>query len=30
VAEAKKVAMRKMFAVSNWGFGRNGFSWEIN
>jgi hypothetical protein len=30
VAEARKVAMRKLFAVSNWGFGRNGFSWEIN
>ena len=30
VAEAKKVAMRKLFSVSNWGFGRNGFSWETN
>lgn len=30
VAEARKVAMRKLFATSNWGFGRNGFSWEIN
>lgn len=28
VAEAKKVAMRKMFAPSLWGFGRNGFSYE--
>lgn len=30
VAEARKVAMRKLFAVSNWGFGRNGYSWETN
>jgi hypothetical protein len=26
--EARNVAMRKMFAPSMWGFGRNGFSWE--
>lgn len=26
--EARQVAMRKMFAPLQWGFGRNGFSWE--
>ena len=30
VAEARKVAMRKMFSRAQWGFGRNGFSWETN
>jgi hypothetical protein len=30
VAEARKVAMRKLFAVANFGFGKNGFSWESN
>lgn len=30
VAEARKIAMRKMFTPSQWGFGRNGFSWETN
>lgn len=28
VKKAKENAMRKMFAPSLWGFGRNGFSWE--
>ena len=28
--EARNIAMRKLFAVSAWGFGRNGFSWETN
>lgn len=28
VKEARKVAMRKLFAPQAWGFGRNGFSWE--
>ena len=28
--EARDIAMRKLFAVSAWGFGRNGFSWESN
>lgn len=28
VAEARRIAMRKMFAPAHWGFGRNGFSWE--
>lgn len=30
VAEAKKIAMRKLFAALQMGFGRNGFSWEQN
>jgi hypothetical protein len=30
VAEAKKIAMRKLFATLQMGFGRNGFSWEQN
>lgn len=30
VLEAKKIAMRKLFTPSQWGFGRNGFSWEGN
>lgn len=30
VAEAKKIALRKMFTTLNWGFGRNGFSWDTN
>ena len=30
VKEARDIAMRKFFPVSAWGFGRNGFSWEIN
>ena len=30
VAEAKKVMMRKLFSPAPWGFGRNGFSWEVN
>lgn len=30
VAEAKKEVMRKLFTPSQWGFGRNGFSWEQN
>lgn len=28
VAEARKLAMRKMFAPSGWGFGGGGFSWS--
>jgi hypothetical protein len=28
VAMARKEALRKMFAPTVWGFGRNGFSWE--
>lgn len=28
VKNAKSDAMRKLFAASTWGFGRNGFSWE--
>lgn len=28
VLEARKVAMRKMFTPLQWGFGRNGFSWD--
>lgn len=28
VMNARKAAMRKMFAPAAWGFGRNGFSWE--
>lgn len=28
VTQARKDAMRKMFAPAPWGFGRNGFSWE--
>jgi len=28
VAEARKLAMRKMFAPTGWGFGRGGFVWE--
>lgn len=28
VAEARKLAMRKMFAPSGWGFGSGGFSWS--
>src|SRR5574343_240794 len=28
VMQARKDAMRKLFAPMNWGFGRNGFSWE--
>lgn len=28
VAEARKLAMRKLFAPTAWGFGRGGFSWE--
>lgn len=28
VKEARKLAMRKLFAPMPWGFGRNGFSWE--
>lgn len=28
VVEARKAAMRKMFTPMQWGFGRNGFSWE--
>lgn len=27
VAEARKLAMRKLFAPTQWGFGRGGFSW---
>lgn len=27
VKEAKNIAMRKLFSPSQWGFGRNGFSW---
>ena len=30
VAEAKKIAMWKLFTPMQWGFGRNGFSWESN
>jgi hypothetical protein len=30
VAEARKIVMRKLFAPLQWGFGRNGFSWEGN
>jgi hypothetical protein len=30
VAEAKKVAMRKLFATLQFGFGRNGFTWDGN
>lgn len=26
--EARQIAMRKLFAPLQWGFGRNGFSWE--
>lgn len=28
VTEAKKLAMRKMFAPIGWGFGRGGFTWD--
>lgn len=28
VKEARDAAMRKLFAPAQWGFGRNGFSWE--
>jgi hypothetical protein len=28
VKEAKKLAMRKLFAPQGWGFGNNGFRWE--
>lgn len=28
VQEARKLAMRKMFAPAGWGFGRGGFSWD--
>lgn len=28
VTEARKSAMRKLFAPAQWGFGRNGFTWE--
>jgi hypothetical protein len=28
--EARKIMMRKLFAVSAWGFGRNGFSWDTD
>lgn len=28
VTEARKLAMRKLFAPAPWGFGRQGFSWE--
>jgi hypothetical protein len=28
VEQARREAMRKMFAPTRWGFGRNGFSWE--
>lgn len=28
VKEARLIAMRKMFTPMQWGFGRNGFSWE--
>ena len=28
VAEARKLAMQKLFAPLPWGFGRNGFAWE--
>lgn len=28
VKEARDAAMRKLFTPSQWGFGRNGFSWE--
>jgi hypothetical protein len=30
VAEAKKIVLRKLFTPLQWGFGRNGFSWEGN
>lgn len=30
VAEAKKIVMRKLFTPLQYGFGRNGFSWEGN
>ena len=30
VLEAKKIMMRKLFSVSEWGFGRNGWSYETN
>lgn len=30
VLEAKKIAQRKLFTPLQWGFGRNGFSWENN
>lgn len=30
VRQARREAMRKMFAPQPWGFGRNGFSWEKN
>jgi len=30
VAEAKKAVMRKLFTPLQWGFGRNGFTWEGN
>ena len=28
VLEARKTAMRKLFAPMGWGFGRGGYSWE--
>lgn len=28
VARARRVAMRKLFAPTQWGFGRHGFAWE--
>ena len=28
VMDAKNSVMRKLFAPTKWGFGRNGFSWE--
>ena len=28
VTEAKKLAMRKLFTPTSWGFGRGGFSWD--
>lgn len=28
VKEARKMVMRKLFAPQQWGFGRNGFTWE--
>ena len=30
ISEAKKIVMRKLFTPLQWGFGRNGFSWEGN
>jgi hypothetical protein len=30
VADARKEAMRKLFTPLQWGFGRNGFSWQGN